>query len=179
MTENKKRSIYLCGFMGCGKSTVGLMLAKKLGKRYVDLDSYITEKEKMSISQIFEKYGEKYFRQRESQALAELKSANAVIATGGGALLSDKNGEIAKTSGLVIFIDTPFDVCYNRIKGDPNRPIAYNSTKTQLEKLFDMRRPLYIQNSHDAVNGKTSPIKISEKIIEIFNSKADVENEQK
>lgn len=171
MTENKNRSVYLCGFMGCGKSTVGVSLAKKLGKKYIDLDSYIEEQEKMKISEIFDKYGEEYFRKKESHALSELKSANAVIATGGGALLFEENGKTAKASGLVIFIDAPFEQCYDRIKDDKKRPIAYNSTKEQLKDRFNYRRPLYIKNSHNIVSGKGSPMQIAERIAEIFKNK--------
>lgn len=169
MTSNKKNaSIYLCGFMGCGKTTVGKILAKKLGKKLVDLDWYIEDKEQMKIPEIFEKKGEPYFRQRESQALAELKSEGAIVATGGGALLSEGNGSIAMNSGLVIYIDTPFKDCYNRIKGDKNRPIAYNSTMEQLKDRYYQRRPLYIKNSHFAVNGTGSPNAIAQRIIDIY-----------
>lgn len=169
MTANRKNaSIYLCGFMGCGKTTVGKLLAKKLGKKLIDLDWYIEDKEKMTIPEIFEKKGEPYFRKKESEALAKLKASGAVVATGGGALLTEANGNIAKNSGLVIYIDTPFKDCYKRIKGDKNRPIAYNSTKEQLKDRYDQRRPLYIQNSHFAVDGKGFPTEIAQRIIDIY-----------
>ena len=157
--------IYLCGFMGCGKTTVGLLLSKKTGKQYIDLDDYIEEKEGMKIPEIFEKKGENYFREQETNALKELESVNSVVATGGGALLSDINGEIAKNAGTVIFIDVPFDLCYNRIKGDKNRPIAYNSTREQLQERFDYRRPLYIKNSHFSVDGVGTPEAVTDRII--------------
>ncbi|MDE6148922.1 MAG: shikimate kinase [Ruminococcus sp.] len=171
MCKSKKCcAIYLCGFMGCGKSTVGKQLAKKLGKKYTDLDFYIVKQEGMKIPEIFEKYGEAYFRKSETKGLMELSETGGVIATGGGALLSEENGETAKKSGLVIFIDTSFDTCYERIKGDKNRPIAYNSTKEQLKERFDYRRPLYLKNSHYAVSGKGSPLAIVNKIIEIYEN---------
>ncbi|MGN0602278.1 MAG: shikimate kinase [Oscillospiraceae bacterium] len=167
--DKNNRSIYLCGFMGCGKSTVGRILSAGLNKKLVDLDTYIENKEQMKIPEMFEKFGEEYFREKESLALKELEASGAVVATGGGALLSDKNGQIAKNSGLVIFIDTPFAYCYNRIKGDKNRPIAYNSTKQQLKERFDYRRPLYIKNSHYSVSGQGSPRAIAQRIIQLYN----------
>lgn len=160
-----KSPIYLCGFMGCGKTTVGILLAKKTGKNYIDLDEYIEQTEGMKISRIFEQKGESFFRELETKALKKLKNINAVIATGGGALLSDINAEIARNSGIVAFIDVPFDLCYNRIKNDKSRPIAFNSTQEQLRERFDYRKPIYIKNSHFTVNGKGTPSEIADRII--------------
>lgn len=173
MCKSKKDcAVYLCGFMGCGKTTVGRLLARKLGKNYTDLDIYIVEQEGMTIPEIFEKRGEPYFRKLETEGLVKLAEAGGVIATGGGALLSDKNGETAKSAGLVIFIDTPFETCYARIKDDPNRPIAFNSTKVQLKERFDYRRPLYLKNSHHSVSGKGNPMSIVNRIIDIYKKNA-------
>ena len=120
------RPIFLCGFMGCGKSTVGKILAKKMGCQCVDLDKYIEVTAGMSIPEIFDKYGEEHFRKLETEALAAFADIGGVVATGGGALLSEENGKVAKRSGMVVFIDTYFNTCYGRIKNDPNRPIAYS-----------------------------------------------------
>ena len=81
-------NIILCGFMGSGKSTVGLLLAKKLGMSFIDLDTYIEKKERMTVSKIFEKYGEPYFRKVEKESAKELAEKNGlVIAAGGGTLV--------------------------------------------------------------------------------------------
>lgn len=137
------RPIFLCGFMGCGKSTVGKILAKKMGCQCVDLDKYIEDTAGMRIPEIFDKYGEEHFRKLETEALAAFAVIGGVVATGGGALLSEENGKVAKRSGMVVFIDTYFNTCYGRIKNDPNRPIAYNSTREQLSERFDIEG-LYI-----------------------------------
>jgi shikimate kinase len=159
------KPIFLCGFMGCGKSTVGKLLAKKLGCECVDLDKYIEDNEGMTIPKIFDRKGENYFREKETQALADFANIGGVVATGGGALLSDKNGEVAQRSGTVVFIDTDFDTCYSRIKDDPHRPIAYNSTEEQLKERFDYRRPLYIAHSQLQINGNGSPMEIVDNIL--------------
>lgn len=159
------KTIFLCGFMGCGKSTVGSLLAKKAGRAFVDMDTYIEKREGMSIPEIFEKKGEEYFRAAEKEALRELGESSAVVATGGGALLSDENAEIARTSGVVFYIDTPFDICYERIKDDSNRPIAFNSTRQQLLDRFEYRKPLYIKNSDHTADGSKTPIEIAAEII--------------
>ena len=121
------RPIFLCGFMGCGKSTVGKILAKKMGCQCVDLDKYIEDTARMSIPEIFD-----------------------------------------KISGLVVFIDKYFNTCSGRIKNDPNRPIAYNSTREQLLERFDYRRPLYLAHSHYVISGGYPPIVIASKIQKLY-----------
>ena len=167
----KNVPVYLCGFMGCGKSTVGKLLAKKLGTECLDLDDYIEKHEAMTIPVIFEQKGEAYFRAAETQALKDLAGECKVIATGGGALLSEENGALAKNAGLAVFIDTAFETCYARIKDDPHRPIAYNSTKEQLRERFDSRRPLYKAHSNCIVSGDLRPIEIADEIVKIYRSK--------
>ena len=162
------RPIFLCGFMGCGKSTVGKILAKRLKCRCVDLDGYIEKQEGMSIPEIFEKKGEPYFREKETEALAAFRDIGGVVATGGGALLSDKNGETAMNAGMVVFIDTDFGVCYDRIKDDPHRPIAASSTREQLKARFDDRRPKYSAHSHYAIAGEYPPLVIAVKIERLY-----------
>lgn len=164
------KPIFLCGFMGCGKSTVGQILADRLGCKCVDLDAYIEEKEGMTIPEIFEKKGEPHFRELETKALEEFADIGGVVATGGGTLLTERNGNTAKKAGVAVFIDTPFETCYGRIKDDPHRPIAYNSTKEQLKERYDTRRPLYSAHSNYKVSGEASPMEIAENICEFYKS---------
>ena len=87
-----RKNIILCGFMGCGKSTVGALLAKKTGMSFIDMDSYIEKKEQKTISSIFEEHGEEYFRALEREAAKELAEKNGlVIAAGGGTLVYQAN----------------------------------------------------------------------------------------
>ena len=162
------RPIFLCGFMGCGKSTVGKIAARRLKCECTDLDDYIEEQEGMSIPEIFAEKGEEYFRERESAALTEFGDRGGIVATGGGALLSDKNGETAMRTGMVVFIDTDFDVCYDRIKDDPHRPIAASSTREQLRARYDDRKPKYQAHSHYTIAGGYPPIVIAAKIERLY-----------
>lgn len=171
------KPIFLCGFMGCGKSTVGKILAKKMNVQCVDLDKYIEDKEGMTIPEIFEKKGESYFRSAETKALAEFADLGGIVATGGGTLLSDENGKVAKGSGMVVYIDTFFQTCYERIKDDPNRPIAFNSTKEQLKERYDHRRPLYIAHSHYQISGGYPPVVIASKIEKLYKRFSAEKNE--
>ena len=129
-------SVYLCGFMGCGKSHIGRLLAAELGREFVDLDKVIVDREGMSIPEIFEKFGEPHFRSLEAKYIREL-SGGYIVATGGGALINDKTAEFARESGISVYINTPFEVCYERIKNDSNRPLVVNNTQEQLRQLYE------------------------------------------
>lgn len=159
------RPIYLCGFMGCGKTTVGKLLAQRLDCGFYDMDGCIVEKEKMEIPQIFAEKGEKYFREAETETIRELAEKSGVIACGGGAMLKKENSAIASAAGTVVYIDVPFETCYSRISGDKNRPIVMSNTKEELEVIYDGRAPLYRENSSVTVSGDGSAEEIADRII--------------
>lgn len=159
------KPIYLCGFMGCGKTTVGKLLAEKLGCGFYDMDEYIVEREKMKIPQIFAEKGEKYFRETETAVIKELSGSSGIIACGGGAMLKKENAEIASENGIIIYIEVPFETCYGRISDDKNRPIVMNNTKEELEFIYDSRAPIYKENSTLTADGNGSAEEIAERII--------------
>lgn len=171
------KPIFLCGFMGCGKTTVGKRLACELKCSFIDMDDHIEKQEGRSISEIFETDGEEYFRNLETDTIKKLKDTKGVIATGGGALLRDENGRAAKKFGIPVFIDTKFSICYNRIKNDKNRPLAYNSTKEDLKKLFYTRKKLYIKNSLITVSGGKTVHTVVMEIIKEINKFQNKEKE--
>ncbi|MCM1524418.1 MAG: shikimate kinase [Ruminococcus sp.] len=160
-------TVYLCGFMGCGKTTVGRAAAEKLNCAYADMDAYIEETEKMSIPRIFAEKGEAYFRDAETRAVSEMGASGGIIACGGGAMLKRINAEAAAKNGAVVYIDTPFETCWKRICGDKNRPLVVNNTKESLEELYEARKVLYRENSAFTVSGAGTPSEIADKIIEI------------
>ncbi len=165
-------TVFLCGFMGCGKTTVGKKLAEICGCGYCDMDELIVEKAGMSIPEIFEKFGEPHFRQMETNLIEELGNFGGIVSCGGGAMLNDKNGEIARSNGGVVFLDVPFETCYNRIAGDKNRPIAISRTKEELEELYNERYPKYLKNSTFKIECKNGALEIAKNIkknIEIFD----------
>ena len=98
-------TLFLCGFMGCGKSALGRALSKRLELPLIDTDDYIVKTQGMSIPEIFEKYGEPYFREIEAKAIADLSQQEAVISCGGGAILNDKTAEIARENGICFHTD--------------------------------------------------------------------------
>ena len=107
-----RKSIVLCGFMGCGKSTIGSLLARKMGMAFVDMDSYIEKKEGKSVSEIFAQSGEEHFRMLEREAAKELAGKKGlVIATGGGTLTFRENVDTLRKSGSIVRNMTPQDRC--------------------------------------------------------------------
>ena len=156
-------SVYLCGFMGCGKSHIGRILAAWLKRELIDLDKYIVTKERLSIPEIFDKFGEPHFRMLEAKYIREL-SGGKIVATGGGALINDETAGFARESGIPVYINTSFELCYQRIKGDTNRPLVMNNTPEQLLELYNKRAEIYKRNSTFMVNGNARDVIIAGEI---------------
>lgn len=161
-------NIVLCGFMGCGKSTVGKNIARKTGRKFIDMDSFIEEKAGMRVSEIFDKYGEDGFRDMEHEACAELAEMNGVvIASGGGALTFERNRQVFKGKDKVVLLDVPLGVIKNRLKNDKNRPLLQRPDKDRVMKeLYEKRLPLYREAADITVQGKNSPLATAMAVIE-------------
>lgn len=145
--EAKRASgnIVLVGMMGAGKTTVGRMLAKQLGKTFVDSDEEIQKRTGVKISHIFDVEGEEGFRQRESAVLQDLvRLDNIVLATGGGAVLRPDNREVLRQNGLVIYLKSGVHDLWQRTRHDHNRPLLQTANpRAKLQELFDQRDPIY------------------------------------
>jgi shikimate kinase len=138
--------LFIVGFMGAGKSTVGRALARRLGWRFADLDEDIAAHEQMSVPEIFEKRGEAEFRKVEQAALQRRISDVSrgvpwVIAVGGGCYAQAENLDLMQNHGVTIWLDAPLDMLRARVGGAFNRPLARDPVL--FEKLFDQRRPVY------------------------------------
>jgi shikimate kinase len=135
-------NIALIGLMGCGKTSLGKALAKRTGKRFVDLDGVVRRKAGMEISDIFECCGEDAFRKLETEAVKEIAARkNQIISTGGGVVLRDENRLALKKSAFILFIDRPVE----RILEDVDargRPLLKEG-KERLYALYDARIGLY------------------------------------
>lgn len=162
-------TIFLCGFMGCGKSTIGQILAKKSGCGFCDTDELIVKNEGMTIPEIFSQKGEPYFRAVEAETVKSLCGKNTIVACGGGAMQNSETARaVRENGGTIVYLNVPFDVCYDRIKGDKNRPIVMNNTKEQLEEIYNNRRDIYMKNSTVMVEAVGSPAGIAGSIIDII-----------
>jgi len=138
--------IYLVGFMGCGKTTVGRMVAEEIGWRFADLDEDIEHEQRSSIPHLFSTVGEEAFRQIERQALVRrvhrIQSGHpTVLALGGGTFTRDDNIELANDNGVSIWIDATFDLVRTRVSASTHRPLAKDQQR--FEELFQARRHAY------------------------------------
>lgn len=146
MMNSKAHRIYLIGMMASGKSTIGQVLANRIGYTFVDLDAEIVASSGKSITEIFTDQGEERFRQIESQLLKKLSTrSNIVISTGGGAPIYHKGIDAMLETGRVVWLKVSKEVIYNRLQTDSSRPLASDITKHQLSRMIRSRNPIYKQ----------------------------------
>lgn len=153
------KKVYLVGYMGCGKSAIGKRLSYAVKMPFYDMDHEIVKKAGMPIPEIFEKYGEARFREMETEFLRTFRKESCIIATGGGVAMRKENRDIMRATGLVFFLNAPFRDIWRRIATDKNRPIVQRSTHAELEKLFNERRPHYLQSAHFKVETKNRSLR--------------------
>lgn len=157
--------IFLVGFMGAGKTTVGRALAEKLKYDFFDLDELIEAQGGKSVKSIFAELGEAEFRRLEGKAIRACRNrTRAVIALGGGAYISDENRRLLRTIGRTVWLDCPLDICLKRISGDKLRPLLGGEDK--MRELLEERRAAYAQADNVVETGDLSPEKL---VIEITN----------
>lgn len=140
-------NIILIGFMGCGKSSIGRHMSENYQYTLIDTDSYIEEQQKCTISEIFGKNGEEYFRQLETQCLLDLINLSAdkmIIAVGGGLPMRKENQELLHRLGKVVYLRAKVDTLEKRLKGDTTRPLIQGGELRQkIENLFNLRQDTY------------------------------------
>lgn len=144
-------NIILTGFMGSGKSTVGMRLAERLKMEFVDLDREIEKVTGMSVSQIFKRYGEIRFRSEENLMVEKLAKRNGlVIATGGGTVLREENMQILRKNGIIILLEASPEEIFARVsRKRGTRPLLRkNLTIENIEAMLADRDPFYQQADH-------------------------------
>ncbi len=165
-----KQHIYLIGFMGTGKTTISHKLQQLTQAEEIDMDAWIVEKNGMSINDMFEKYGETYFRDRETDAVREIAGyAPAIVSCGGGAVLRDENTKMMKESGRIVLLTATPETVYERVKDSTDRPLLNGNMNVEhIASLMEKRRELYA-NACDikvATDGKT-PDESADEILKI------------
>lgn len=150
--------IYLIGYMGSGKTTVGKELSKLTGFSFIDMDTKLQLAEHNSIRTIFNENGEPYFREKETALLESLSQKNEIIIScGGGIILNEKNRTLLKDSGGCIFLDGFPRAMFERIKEDPNRPNAYFETENEEQRMmqfaqrYQKRKDFYFETANRTI----------------------------
>ncbi len=166
-----KKNIFLTGFMGAGKTSTGKVLADLFRVDFFDTDELITRDQKISVNEIFKRYGEDFFRDRETETLRALGNkppGTCVVSTGGGAVLRAENLAAMRKNGLIVYLDLSAAEAYGRIKNKKDRPLLKaDNPCAVMEKLLGERKPFYQQaDLIVSSSGKT----ITETAREIFDS---------
>lgn len=172
----KEGNIYLIGFMGVGKSTVSKQLKEMTGWEEIDTDKLITAKKKMGIPEIFEKFGERYFRDLETNLLKDLsRESKKIISCGGGMILREENQKTMKTGGTVVLLSATPQTIFEHVKNGKERPILNgNMNIPYIEKLVQERQPFYEKAKDiEVVTDDKTPQEVAEEIIKLLKIDED------
>ena len=166
---NTKKNLVFLGMMGSGKSSIGYLVSKKLNVKFIDIDNLIETEARMSISNIFDKKGEEYFRNLEEKiTLKNLKNINNVISLGGGGFINDKIRKEVIANHLSFWLDWDESVLLRRIKGSKNRPLVFRSTDQEIKKLIKKRSKVYSKAKFKINCNKLTKTEIVKRIIKIY-----------
>ena len=166
-----KENLIFVGMMGCGKSSIGLLVAKKLNLDFIDIDKEIEKELGISIKKIFETKGEDYFRKFEEKiTLKKLKLKSMVVSIGGGAFVNkDIRNEVLKNH-ISFWLNWKNEILLNRIKNSKKRPLAFNATDSELIDLIKKRSKIYSKALHEIKCDNLSKKEIVKKILKIYEA---------
>jgi len=166
---NSNKNLVFLGMMGSGKSSIGNLVSKKLNLPFVDIDNLIVENTGMSVSEIFEKKGERYFRNVEEKiTLKSLKKVNIVVSLGGGGFVNAKIRKEVLSKHFSFWLNWDESILIKRIKGSKKRPLALKSTDLEIRTMIKNRSKIY-SNAQFKINcNKLTKTEIVKKIIKIY-----------
>ena len=166
-----KKNIVLIGMMGSGKSSIGKILSKKLSLNFIDIDKKIEESEKLTVSEIFKKNGEKYFRKIEEKiSLKSLRSENSIISLGGGGFINNSIRKQCSKSCSTIWLNWKMETLMQRINKSKKRPLAMKLNSFEMKKLMNERAKIYNLSNYKINCDKLNRIQIVNKIIKVHES---------
>ena len=166
---NSNKNLVFLGMMGSGKSSIGNLVSKKLDLPFIDIDGLIVENTGMSISEIFKKKGEVYFRNLEEKiTLKSLKKLKNVISLGGGGFINTKIRKEVLTNHFSFWLNWNDSILIRRIKGSKKRPLVFKSTDQEIRTIIKDRSKIY-SNAQFKINcNNLTKTEIVKKIIKIY-----------
>lgn len=172
-----KKTVVLVGMMGAGKTAVGRALALQLGVPFLDSDAEIVKAANMSISEIFERDGEAFFRQKEAQVIERLlDEESGILSTGGGAYLAKGNREVISEKGVAVWLDADLRLLWNRVRHKDTRPLLRTpNPKATLTEIFEARVPIYRLSDLSVEAGAGYSIdEMAMRVIKVLKTRPDV-----
>ena len=168
-----RRNIYLAGFMGTGKSTVGRELARVMGRKFIDLDLELERRVGMPIPRIFEEHGEAWFREHEKALAVEVAGlANRVVATGGGTLMDPEVLGAFQASGLLVCLYTRRDDLILRLERSDRRPLIQGADmEARVDALLAQRKAIYDGIKIRVDTTEMTPMEVARRIAELLNTR--------
>ena len=164
-------TIVLCGFMGCGKTTIGKMLADALNYQFADTDEMLTSENGKTIAQIFAESGESGFRDLEHRIVQKAAGlSHCVVSTGGGVMTFERNAGLLARHATIIHIHRSFDDCYNAVRARTNRPISGSKSQEELLGLYQSRFAAYEKYAHYTLANDTSVEAAAERLVSFIRS---------
>ena len=174
----KRRNIYLVGFMGTGKTTIGRELARVTGRKFMDTDLELERRLGMSVNQIFDTQGEEFFRKQEKDLAHEIaESANKIIATGGGTIVDPEIFSLFSSSGLLICLYTRQDDLVDRLERTDKRPMLRGDVKDRVKQLMEERKRIYDQVKIRVDTTHLTPLSAARKIHDLLNTRQRILDE--
>lgn len=166
---NPKKNLVLLGMMGVGKTKIGKFIAKKINRKFFDIDSIIEEKNNMKINDIFREKGESFFRKEEEMVALEcLKKTNLIISLGGGSFINEKIRKVVLLNSISFWIVVNTQTIKDRLKNSKKRPLVNMYGIKNIDQLIDERKKIYSLANHMINCEKLTLNQISNKIIKLI-----------
>ncbi len=172
-----KKTVVMVGMMGAGKTAVGRALAARLRAPFLDSDAEIEKAANRTVPEIFERDGEAFFRDKESQVISRLLDGErCVLSTGGGAFLAQRNREMISARGVSLWLNAELPVLWNRVKHKDTRPLLRTADpRATLEEIFNRRVPIYSGADLSVVSdGHASIEQMVDRVVAVLATRPDV-----
>jgi len=175
--QTLRRTVVLVGMMGSGKTAIGRELAYRLNVPYVDSDAEIEAAANETISEIFERSGESFFRDREAEVIARLlQSEPCVLSTGGGAYLAERNRTVISEQGVAVWLDADLELLWERVRHKDTRPMLRTADpKKTLSEIFEQRAPVYaLADMRAEAKPEFSIYEMTDEVLQVLATRPDV-----